>query len=376
MKDIKYLLFILFLTYTNSLVNAGVNNSLSVQINGTKYSDFKGVLEGGILTLYRGKDPGWEYDQNVKFWSIPKEFEGKEISFPDVKKPYQHAQMSYDKKDPSVNISMEWLKEFSYRITFGKVKDFKIPITIVSSVSNPKKIKIQGMFFAFTAGIKMNNGVIDRTFDHLDSIKWMTKDWIRKNTRSKYIFEKPDVCFMENVGKYRKKPRRQVAACSFQYSDDTQGGKIAKLWFEKINNEWQVTNRLESNSLFTSSPIKPPIRNEPPYIYKNIAAIEFENKVYKPNGSYKRIAEPVLWPCGGGQVGSQPGWCELSYKVYKKDRLKEDSQEFECKYITYIFEKDKKGDWYISKTLDSNMKYDDRKQQIIPRDKKSGWSCG
>jgi len=347
LKHVKYLLFILFLTYTNSLIYAGVNNSLTIQINGTKYSDFKGVLEDGILTLYRGKDPTWEYDQNVKFWSIPNEFNGKEISFSSVKNPYQNAQMSYDKKAPSVNISMEWLKEFSYKIKFGKEKDFKVPITIEGYVSSPIKIRIQGMVIASTAGIKMNSGVIDKSFDHLDSIQWMAKDWIRSNTKSKYIFEKPDACFMEHVSKNSKKPRRQVAACSFQYSNDSPGIQIAKLWFEKINNEWQVINRLESNSLFASSPIKPPFSNKPPYNYKNIAAIEFENKVYKPGGSYKRIAEPVLWPCGGGQIGDQPGWCELSYKVYKKDRVKEDSQEFECKYITYIFEKDQKGGWRI-----------------------------
>ena len=375
MKAINYLLFILFLTYTNSLVYAGVNNSLSVQINDTKYSDFKGVLEGGILTLYRGKDPTWKYDQNVKFWSIPNDFEGKEISFPDVKNSYQHAQMSYDKKDPSVNLSMEWLKEFSYKIKFGKEKDFKIPITIEGNASNPKRIRIQGTVIASTAGIKMNNGVIDRSFDHLDSIKWMAKDWIKRNTRSKYIFEKPDACFMENASN-NKKPRRQVAACSFQYSNDSPEVQIAKLWFEKIKNKWQVIRRIESNSLFASSPIKPPFSNKPPYIYKNIAAIEFENKVYKPGGGYKRIAEPTLWPCGGGQIGNQPGWCELSYKVYKKERVKADSQEFECKFTTYIFEKDQKGGWHISKTLDSNMKYNDRKQQIIPRDLKKSWFCG
>lgn len=376
LKKIKYLLVALSIACTNPLVYADVDNSLSIQINGTNYSDFKGMLEGGILTLYRGTNPNWDYDQNVKFWSMPNDFEGKTFSFPDVNNPYLNRNMSYDKKDPSVNLSMKWLKEFSYKIKFGKEKDFKIPITIDALVSSPQKIRIQGMIIASTAGIKMNSGVIDRSFDHIDSIQWMTKEWIRNNTKSKYIFKRPDACFMEGAAKNSEKARRQVAACSFQYSDESTKVKIVKLWFEKVKNEWQVIKRVKSKSLFTSSPIKPPFNNKPPYIYKVIAAKEFESKIYKPGGAYKRIAEPTIWPCGGGQMAGQSGWCEIRYQVHKQDRDKENDQEVECKYITYIFDKNQKGKWHISKTLDNNMKYDHRKQQIIPRKINKDWSCG
>ena len=376
MKLIKHLTLTLLLTLINSFAIADSNNSITVTIEGTEYSDFQAILEDGILTLFRGKEPTLDYDQNIKFWNIPDDFEGKTIIFPNTEKPYDHAQMTYDKKDHSVNLSMEWLKKFSYKIKFGKEKDFKLPITIEAFVSSPKKIKIHGKIIAATAGIRMTDGVIDRTFDHLDSIFWMSKDWIRKNTNSTLIFEKSDACFMESSSKVSKKKRRQVAACSFIYLDDSSEVQITKLWFEKKNGEWQVVKKLDSNRLFASSPIKPPFSNGPPYNYKKIAAIEFENKVYKPGGSYKYIKEPVVWPCGGGQVGNQPGWCELSYTVYKNERVKEDDQEFECKYITYIFEKDEKDIWFISKTLDSNMKYDDRTQKVIIKNKKNGRYCG
>ena len=75
-------------------------------------------------------------------------------------------------------------------------------------------------------------------------------------------------------------------------------------------------------------------------------------------------------------MDDQPGWCELSYRVYKNERVNEGGQEFECKYVTYIFEKDEKGTWFISETLDSNMKYDDRAQKVVPRGNKEGWYCG
>ena len=377
LKDIKYYLFILFFLSTNSLVCAGIDDPLIVQVNGKNYSDFKGIFKNGILTLYRGTDPTWDYEQYVKFWNIPEDYQDKVISFPDTNKPYLHRNMSYDKKDPSVNLSMEWLKEYSYRIKFGKEKDFKIPVIIDAFVLSPQKIKIKGTIIAYTAGIKMHNGVIDKSFDNIESIEWMTKDWIRKNIKDASIFNHPDTCVMENAVKNSKKAHRQVAACSFLYSDKLSRLKIAKLWFEKIKNEWQIIKRLESNKLFTASPIKPPFSNTPPYNYLKIAAKEFEINIYNPGGTYKRITEPFAWPCGGGQVEEQPGWCEITYLVHKKERENKAVQqkEYECKYITYLFDKDIKGKWYISKTLDTNMKYDHRKLQIRPRNKNDGW-CG
>lgn len=376
MKVIRHLILTLFLTLINTFANADGDNFITVTIDGAEYSDFEALLEGGVLTLFRGKDPVWDYDQNVRFWSVPDDFEGRTVLFPNPENPYEHGQMSYDKKDPSVNLSSEWLEKFSYKIEFGKEKDFKVPITIEGLVSSPKNIEIHGTIIAATAGIRMTDGVIDRTFDHLDSIKWMSKDWIRRNTGSTLIFEETDICFMEHASKNSGKDRRQVAACSFLYSDDSSEVQIAKLWFEKISGEWQVVKKLDPDSIFAASPIKPPFRNGPPYNYVKIAAVEFENKIYKPGGGYRKIAEPASWPCGGGQVDDQPGWCELSYRAYKNERVNEDGQEFECKYVTYIFDKDEKDAWFISKTLDSNMKYDDRAQKVVPRGNKEGWYCG
>ena len=336
MNVIKYLILSLFLTLTCGSANADGENSITVTIDDTAYSDFEAFLTGGILTLFRGKDPVWDYDQNVRFWTIPDQFEETMIIFPDPENPYAHAQMSYDKKDPSVNISSEWLEKFSYKIEFGKERDFKIPITIEGLVSSPKRIKIHGTIVAATAGIRMTDGVIDRSFDHLDSIIWITKDWVRKNTDSISIFEETDICFMEQAGNSSRKDRRQVAACSFLYLDDSSTVQIAKLWLEKLSGKWQVVKKLDPDSIFTASPIKPPFRNSPPYNFVKIAANEFENKIYKPGGGYKNITEPTLWPCGGGQVDGQPGWCELSYRVYKNEHRTKGSQEFECKYVTSL----------------------------------------
>jgi len=372
LKHLLYLLFISTLVLAYSSVHSSDQGSLSVQMDGTTFHDFKGFFENGILTLYRGDDPTWNYDRKISFWHMPSDYDEKTVTYPDLKKTFQNGQMSYDKKDPSVNMNIVWLKKFEYALKFGKEADYKIPVTINSSVTSPNNIIIKGKIFVATAGIKMKDGVIDRSFDHLDSIKWLTKDWIKKNKAAHSIQDKAETCFMENASKNQKKmknPRRQVAACSFRFADKRNQGQIAKIWLEKINNQWQVAKAIKEEQIFSAHPIKPPFRNSAPYVFDMLSAVEFENTIYQPKGGYKRVAEPSLWPCGGGQVGDQPGWCELPYKVYKSDK------DFDCHYVTYIFNKNKKGEWVITQTLGSDQKYDHRKQLIKPRNKHNDWFC-
>lgn len=367
-----YLLFITTLVLVCSNVHSTDQGSLSVQVDGTTFHDFKGFFENGILTLYRGEDPTWNYDRKISFWHMPSDYDGKTVAYPDTKKTFQNGQMSYDKKDPKVNLNIVWLKKFEYTLEFGKEADYKIPVTITSSVTSPNKINIKGKLSVATAGIKMKDGIIDRSFDHLDSIKWLTKDWIKSNKAALVIQDKVETCFMEKVNKSKKKakkPHRLVAACSFRFTDKTNQSHIAKIWLEKINNQWQVAKAIKEDQLFGAHPIKPPFRNKTPYIFKKISAVEFENTIYQPNGGYKHISEPGLWPCGGGQVGDQPGWCELPYKVYKTDK------KFDCQYVTYIFNKNKEGNWIITQTLGSDQMYDHRKQLIKPREDRNIGFC-
>jgi hypothetical protein len=376
MKALTIVLLILFaFTAWLNTREAGAG-AVVAEIDGVSVQGFKGWFKNGILTLYTGKDPVWEYGQKISFWHLPEEADGQSIEYPARDDSTRPGQMTYAKKDPDVNISTVWLKEFKYKVRFGREKDFRVPVTIEGEAARPHTIKIRGNLEAATAGVKMNNGVIDRGFDHLDTIMWITKEWIRKNNEVKEFFNTADSCSMERAPKKKSgKPFRRVAECSFLYLD--QGGKIriAKLWLEKVNGRWKEVESLKPEQLFKAHPIKPPYRNKPPYIFTRMAALTFEKEIYKSMGGYMRLKEPARWVCGGGQKKGQPGYCEIRYVVYQEDRTGAPAQGFDCEVVTYIFEPDQQGEWAISQTLDSDQKFNLRKQKVLPRKKETDLFC-
>ena len=358
---------------TDSL-DLNVDYPLKVNINGVEHLDFKGIFKGDLLTLYKGKSP-LDYKLEITFWDMPRGLEKKVIAYPNPENSFDHATMSYDVKDPLVNSSMEWLKDFYYKVELGIEKDYKIPVKINAKIMTPYQISVKGEIEIATAGIRMTDGVIDKTFDDMDTIEWIVKDWIKKNTNAEKISNKTDACFMESFDGVKKKGVRQVAACSFLYTDDTSELNIAKLWLEKLDNKWQVIKRTPSKKLLLADSLKPPFKNSPPYIFDVIAATRFSETIYKKNDGYLNISESVVFPCGGGQAPDQPGWCELPYAFYEANRNLKDDVESECKFATYLFEKNKNGRWAISKELADDQKYDYRNMKIIPRDKDSNWGC-
>ena len=141
MKKAIYSILFLLLIFN---VNMALAAPLTVMVDGVAVTGFKGWIKSGILSLYSGEDATWEYGQKISFWHMPDEVDGKSVEIPSKDSSLQAGQMNYEKKDPKVNISTVWLKDFKYKLSFGKEKDFKIPVTIVATAESPHKIKIYG----------------------------------------------------------------------------------------------------------------------------------------------------------------------------------------------------------------------------------------
>ncbi len=346
-------------------------------IDAKRITGFRGWYENGILTLYTGADPNFEYGQKIQFWHLPQIPDGETISFPGAVGSHQAGQMTYAKKDPAVNLSTQWLKDFSYKLQLGKVENYQVKVTLEGQAKSPVQVKISGTIVAMTAGIKIKGGEIDRSYDHLDTIQALTRGWMRKQYQATRIAERADHCFMENAPKKpSKKPRRQVAACSFLYETEAGKPRVAKLWLEKLEGQWAEVKALEPNQLFRAHPIKP-TRERPPHLFSPIAARRFEEQIYNKRGGFRRIREPSLFPCGGGHREGHPGWCELKYRVYSRDRTLDTktTEESACEAVTYLFKADGKGGWRIQKTLDTAQKYNRRTQKVEKREKPP-YSCG
>jgi len=358
-------------TYTVERVVDG--DIIVVTVDGVRVEGFKAKLnkEGGVLILYTGDDPNFDHVEEIIFWFIPKDPDGLTIESPGK----NSGNMSYDKKNPDVNISMDWLKKFKYKLVFGQEKDFKIPVYIDAEGGDPHKVHVRGNIIAATAGIKMKEGVFDRSYDHLDSIKWMTKDWIMKN-KEVMSMGSLDVCFMEISPKKKpKESRRQVAACSFLYINQNDKVEIVKLWLEKIDGQWKEVKMIEASELFMTHPIKPLFRDEVPYTLGAIAGKRFEEEIYNPLGGFVRVKEPMSSGCGGSER-NEVNHCEIQYKVYNQDRPHDSDPEGTCEAVTYIFSKDKEGNWVITNTLGTDQKYDWFKKTIEKRKEGFQLFCG
>ncbi len=337
-------------------------------IDGERVEGFKAWYENGILTLYTGRDPHFDYGHKISFWHLPHEPDGQQIRYPAPEGSTQFGQMTYARQDLAVNSSTEWLKEFQYDLKLGREADFLVKVTLVSRANGPVDLQVSGEVVAMTAGIKMTDGIVDRGFDHLDTIQWLTRSWISDRYQPKAIADRPDHCMMENAPKKKpSKPRRQVAACSFLFTDETNKLAVAKLWLEKLDGQWKEVGEIEPEQLFRAHPIKPP-RDRPPYVFTSMAAQRFESKVYARQGSYMRISEPGAFSCGGGQKEGQSGWCEIQYPIYPKDRTLGENDSPFCQVTTYVFDKNADGEWGISKTLSTAQKFNRKTQTVEPRD--------
>lgn len=338
------------------------------QINGKRVEGFKAWYQNGILSLYTGRDPNFDHGQKIGFWHLPQQPDGQRIQYPAPDGEMQAGQLTYARKDASGNPSTEWLEDFQYELQIGTEKDFLVEVTLDARASGPVQLQVSGTVVAMTAGIKMADGVIDRSFDHLDTIQWLTREWIRDRHQPTTIAERPDHCMMENAPKDKPStPRRQVAACSYLYTDEAGEPAIAKLWLEKLDGQWKEVQEIQPEQLFRAHPIKPP-RDRPPYVFSPLAAQRFEEKFYARQGGFKRISEPSLFPCGGGQKEGSAGWCEITYPIYPKDRTLGENDPPFCKVVTYVFEQDAQGAWGISKTLSTAQKFNRKTQQVEPRE--------
>ncbi len=338
-------------------------------IDGERIEGFRGWYDNGILTLYTGRDPNFDYGEKISFWHLPHEPAGQRVRYPAPEGAMQAGQMTYAKHDPAVNLSTQWLKDYAYDLRIGQEKDFLVKVSLEGRAESPVRVQVSGTVGAMTTGIKMVDGVVDRSFDHLDTIQWLTRAWIEERHRPQAIAERPDHCMMENAPKEKPStPRRQVAACSYLYTDYSSDSAIAKLWFEKQDGQWREVSELQPEQLFRANPIKPP-RDRPPWVLAPIAAQRFQETVYAEQGGFKRIAEPALFPCGGGQREGHAGWCEITYPVYPKDRTLGENDAPSCQVVTYVFARDVEGQWGIAKILGTAQKFNRKTQQVTSRDK-------
>lgn len=346
--------------------------ALVLEIEGIALAEVKGWYRYGVLSLYTGGDPYNDFGQVVRFWSMPDAPNGQILRSPDDPNLRRGRHMTYEKHNPSVSLGSEGLEEGShYEITLGKEEGYAVPVTINAAADKPVRLRVRGTIAAMTRGIKLIGGAVDRSFDHLDTIEYLTRAWIEKQYGATELSAVADYCMMTNAPRDPTRSNTpQVAACSFLFRGAKGALGVGKLWLEKRDGSWLEVGAVKPDQLLRAHPIHP-ARPEPPDLFEPMALERFERDVYRAAGGFRRITEPALFSCGGGQREGEMGWCEIPYDVAPKDRDLRDvtGPQFDtCQRASYLFERDAAGGFHITRTLGTSERFDRASQRVVPRE--------
>ena len=352
------------------------DHPLKGSINNTPLENLKASWENGILTLYTGEDPNFNYGTRLVIFFLLEQA-ANQVRDIDTTKKFQSISIHVNSRDHK---ELEEIinSPIRVRLESGAEKDYRVQARMHLVAGKKLDVRVDGAFEIATSGLVAKNNKVDRSHDHLDTIEYVAKEYIKSVFPDQPIhFESPQLNWMSN-GKQPAasgKGELQAGGYSAKFRVDDKPLQIRKLQIAKQDGTWQVVNELAADQMHAAHALTVPVRNQPPYNFNSIAARHFEKHFYNVEGGWKKIKEPMHFPCGGGQSEGQKGYCEVAYGVYFKGDFKVNGsyQQVKCTAKTYLFIQ-KDGKWVIEQILPANKKFDLRKNKIIDR-KGDIWGC-
>lgn len=370
------LLIALYSTHSIAEKPVQPNQPLKGSINNIQISNFKAKWDNGILTLYTGKDPSFEYGTQLVIFNFLKTPANQELNI-DARKKLTSVSIHVKSKDHK-NIRDVIQSAFTIQLTSGQETDFRIPASIHLQATGKTRINIKGHFILATSDLVSHQGIIDRSQDNLATIQYIAKDFVRNSFPKKNIhFEAAGLSWFSNATQPTKngKDKIQVGAYSAIFRVNNGKKQIKKMQLAKRSGKWTVVNTLKENQIHVAHKLTSPRYNRPPDNFVKIAAQHFEKNYYSKEGGWQKIKEPSYISCGGAQVGKQQGYCEVAYGIYYKGKFKINGsyQQTKCTMKTYLFIK-KGNNWEIEKILPATKKFKSRTNEIVER---TGdiWGC-
>jgi hypothetical protein len=344
-----------------------ITGALVIEVDGVALKEVKGWYRYGLLSLYTGDDPNNNPGQVVRFWGLPDAPNGQVVRYPGDATGVRGDRMTYENREGSAHSGSKNLEGAHYELALGKEQDYAVTVSVDAEADKPVHVRARGTITAMTLGIKMIGGEVDRSFDHLDTIEYLTRAWIEKNHVAKEFAKTPDYCaIMRAARSSAANTPAPIAACSYVYRDDKGAVGVAKLWFDKREGRWQEAGEVKPDQLLRAHPIRAAAPDSTD-VLEPMAAERFEREVYVKRGGFQHVREPTFISCGGGYRPDLPGRCEIRYAVEAENRDLKETSQMGCEFATYVFERDAAGAFRISRALDTSQSYDSRSEQVVPR---------
>ena len=325
-------------------------------INGVPVEGFRAFLDDGeFLKLYTGEEPDFEYGTRLLFFTDLEEVAGESRRITEESGfDSWHIHISSQDHDGLDEILMS-----GYRLDLrmGDESDFTVSATLRLVAEGEYPIQLEGTVPVKTSGIVSHQGVIDRSVDHEDLIAYLAQEHVRQEFAGRdVVFHKPQTWMMQRGGERADRPAEAYYIALF--SVDGAAIEARKLQFAKRDEQWAVRNVLPNHAIHAAHRLNPPRRPKPPYIFEPLAAARFESTLYADHG-WRRLKEPALFSCGGGQAEGARGYCRIAFGTYQDGDL----DSVECDQVTYLFERVDES-WRLTETLDRTRSFNPRTNEI------------
>ena len=222
------------------------------------------------------------------------------------------------------------------------------------------KIIVIAVIATFNATSYAKEKVIDRSSDSFETIKLVSQEYVKSEFPGQMVnFIDFSISYFVQGKEKAANGKGEIQSGGHNPEFRVGNGpiQIKKLQLAKLDDKWQVVNELTDKQIHSAHRLTAPLRDEPPWIFKKIAARHFEKHFYIQKGGWKKIKEPLNISCWGGKKKQQIGICEVGYGTYYigKYKINDSYRQAKCSAKTYLFS-NINGEWVVDKIFPSNKK--------------------
>ena len=145
------------------------SHPLKGTINNIPLDKFKASWESGILTLYTGEDPHFEYGTRLMIFSLLEQPANQALDI-DTSRKFQNISIHVKSKEHN---ELEEIINTPIRVKLesSAEKDYRVLARMRIVAGKKLDVRIAGAFEIATSGLVSKNNVVDRSHDNLDTIE-------------------------------------------------------------------------------------------------------------------------------------------------------------------------------------------------------------
>ncbi len=324
------------------------------KVRDTDFSLDQARIQNGVLKLRQGTDFFADVSVELFLFSNGK-LSGRTFSSSDpaaFSRP--HVGLGVKREGDSIPDQLNLTSGFELELRFGQAESLGLPFSIrLTSADNGTNI--EGKSFATYGDIKVTNGVIDTSFDSLDTLKHLASTYL--DTNEEFELGQHFGITLTAYGKDYPKS----GFVGYEVTTKSNGQSVAKIQLAKDENGWRVANQLGLNEVHQAHPVFEMIEGNPRTIQEReatkIAAQELERFLSK-QGSASSIRSTRV-RCRLTKTMDKAS-CRAVYGVKASNKV-------ECESKNYLLA-NAKDNWQVESEILDNQRVDRKTGELVTKE--------